>query len=172
MPSPSIPPIAPFPVQLVRMSFCELQLPQVGCHNVPRSGRLPVNRQIPRNLSRASMTDKLHRGVVEILTPIGPRYLQLTFWQRVYFLWIFRHFSTLPQQVLGRGSVNRIEGLCARQSFVKFAHGAEEAPVIGTVERYQSKVLPGEQLPPRRPAGRIEEVPNISPFAADGSRKS
>ena len=25
------------------------------------------------------MTDKLHRGVVEILTPIGPRYLQLTF---------------------------------------------------------------------------------------------
>jgi len=118
------------------------------------------------------MTDKLHRGVVEILTPIGPRYLQLTFWQRIYFLWIFRHFSVLPQQVLSRGSVNRIEGLCARQSFVTFAHGAEETPVIGTVERYQSKVLPGEQQPPRRPAGRIEEVPSISPFTADGSRKS
>ena len=117
------------------------------------------------------MTDKLNRGVVEILTPIGPRYLQLTFWQRVYFLWIFRHFSNLPQQVLSRASVSRIESLCARQSFVTFAHGAEEAPVIGTVERYQSKVLPGEQRPARRSAGRIEEVPGISPFAADGSRK-
>ena len=118
------------------------------------------------------MTDKLHRGVVEILTPIGPRYLQLTFWQRVYFLWMFRHFSTLPQQVLSRGGVSRIESLCARQSFVQISHGPDEAPVIGTVERYQSKVLPGEQQPPRRPAGRIEEVPGISSFAADGSRKS
>ncbi len=117
------------------------------------------------------MTDKLNRGVVEILTPIGPRYLQLTFWQRLYFLWIFRHFSTLPQQVLSRSSVNRIESLCARQSFVQFAHGPDQTPVIGTVERYQSKVLPEEQRPPRRPAGRIEEVPGISPFAADGSRK-
>ncbi len=43
MPQPLVLPIAPFPVQLVRMSFCELQLPQVGCHNVPRSGRLSVN---------------------------------------------------------------------------------------------------------------------------------
>ena len=118
------------------------------------------------------MTEKLRRGVVEILTPIGPRYLQLTFWQRVYFVWMFRHFSTLPQQVLSRASVSRIEGLCVRQSFVQFAHGPDSAPVIGTVERYQSKVLPGEQVPPRRPAGRIEEVPSISPFTADGSRKS
>ena len=46
-PQPFVLQIAPFPVQLVCMSFCELQLPQVGCHNIPRSGRLPVNWQTP-----------------------------------------------------------------------------------------------------------------------------
>ena len=118
------------------------------------------------------MTDKLNRGVVEILTPIGPRYLRLTFWQRLYFVWMFRNFSTLPQQVLSRVGVNLIEGLCARQSFVRFGHGPDQAPVIGTVERYQVKLVGDEALPPRRPAVRITEDPAIPPFAADASRKS
>jgi hypothetical protein len=118
------------------------------------------------------MTDKLNRGVVEILTPIGPRYLRLTFWQRLYFVWMFRNFSTLPQQVLSRVGVNMIEGLCARQAFVRFGHGPDQAPVIGTVERYQVKLVGKEALPPRRPAVRITEDPTIPPFAADASRKS
>ena len=117
------------------------------------------------------MTDKLNRGVVEILTPIGPRYLRLTFWQRLYFVWMFRNFSTLPQQVLSRAGLNMIEGLCARQAFVRFGHGLDEAPVIGTVERYQAKLVEPEV--PRRPAIRITEDPaGIPPFAADASRKS
>jgi hypothetical protein len=119
------------------------------------------------------MTDKLNRGVVEILTPIGPRYLLPTFWQRLYFVWMFRHFSTLPQQVLSRYGLNMIESLCARQAFVRFGHGPDEAPVIGTVERYQAKVLADETLPPRRPPLRITEDPaGIQPFVADATRKS
>jgi hypothetical protein len=119
------------------------------------------------------MTDKLNRGVVEILTPIGPRYLRPTFLQRLYFLWMFRHFSTLPQQVLSRIGLSMIENLCARQAFVRFGHGLDEAPVIGTVERYQVKVLAEEAQPPRRPPLRITEDPSgISPFATDASRKS
>ncbi len=118
------------------------------------------------------MTDKLSRGVVEILTPIGPRYLRLTFWQRLYFVWMFRNFSTLPQQVLSRVGLNMIEDLCARQAFVRFGRGADEAPVIGTVERYQVKLVGEESQPSRRPPARIAEEPAISPFAADASRKS
>jgi hypothetical protein len=118
------------------------------------------------------MTDKLNRGVVEILTPIGPRYLRLTFWQRLYFVWMFRNFSTLPQQVLSRVGLNMIEGLCARQAFVRFGpgNGYDQAPVIGTVERYQVKLMGEEALPPRRPSIRITEDP-APPFAADASRK-
>ncbi len=136
-------------------------------------GPLPVIWQTPRYLGRLGMTDKLKRGVVEILTPIGPRYLRLTFWQRLYFVWMFRHFSTLPQQVLSNTGLNVIDGLCARQAFVRFGHGPDEAPVIGTVERYQVKVLEEETMPPRRPPLRITEDPaGIPPFAADASRKS
>ena len=118
------------------------------------------------------MTDKLSRGVVEILTPIGPRYLRLSFWQRLYFVWMFRNFSTLPQQVLSRVGLTMIEGLCARQAFVRFGNGQDEAPVIGTVERYQVKLVGEEAQPPRRPSIRITEDPAIPPFAADASRKS
>ena len=118
------------------------------------------------------MTDKLNRGVVEILTPIGPRYLRLTFWQRLYFLWMFRNFSTLPQQVLSRVGLSMIEEICARQAFVRFGNGPDEAPVIGTVERYQAKLAEPVAQPPRRPAIRITEDPAIPHFAADASRKS
>ena len=117
------------------------------------------------------MTDKLSRGVVEILTPIGPRYLRLTFWQRLYFVWMFRNFTTLPQQVLSSIGLNMIEGLCARQAFVRFGRGLDEAPVIGTVERYQVKLMGEDAQPPRRPNLRITEDPAIPPYAADASRK-
>ena len=64
-----------------------------------------------RTLGRFSMwIEKLVDGVVRIITPIGPRYIRLTLAQRAYFLWIFRHFDKLPQQVLSerqqRSSMN------------------------------------------------------------------
>src|SRR5882762_5224042 len=80
-------------------------------------GRTASHLADPPRASRLGMTDKLNRGVVEILTPIGPRYLRLTFWQRLYFLWMFRNFSTLPQQVLSRVGVNMIERLPCAQAF-------------------------------------------------------
>ena len=49
---------------------------------------------------------KLSSGVLRVLTPLGPRYIRPTFWQRVYLLWTFRHFDLLPLQVLTPGSAN------------------------------------------------------------------
>ena len=46
--------------------------------------------------------DKLAEGVLQVDTPIGPRYVRLTFKQRSYLMWMFRHFPSLPQLVLSR----------------------------------------------------------------------
>lgn len=95
--------------------------------------------------------EKLADGVVQVQTPIGPRYVMPSFLQRVYFLWMFRHFPILPQAVLSTGQQRMIDRLCSEQRFVSMAYadGLEDAPVIGTVER-RSKIGPAS-LPPRRP---------------------
>jgi hypothetical protein len=100
--------------------------------------------------------EKLSDGVVQVQTPIGPRYLMPSLLQRVYFLWMFRHFPILPHAVLSTGQQRMIDRLCSEQRFVSMAYadGMEDAPVIGTVER---RLSPKVGLPPRRPV--VSESP-------------
>jgi hypothetical protein len=95
--------------------------------------------------------EKLADGVVQVQTPIGPRYLMPSFLQRVYFLWMFRHFGVLPQIVLTPGQQRLVDRLCSEQRFVSMAYadGLEDAPVIGTIEKRQP--VGPKTLPPRRP---------------------
>ena len=81
--------------------------------------------------------DKLESGVLRVLTPLGPRYVQPSFWQRVYLLWMFRHFPKLPYLVLNRRQQRLIDDLCAEQRFVSvpYADGRVEPALLGTVER-------------------------------------
>jgi hypothetical protein len=79
--------------------------------------------------------EKLAAGVVRVVTPIGPRFIELSFWQRAYFLWIFRNFDTLPQQVLSERQRRIIDQLCVEKRFVSLASSADDAPIIGTLER-------------------------------------
>jgi hypothetical protein len=81
--------------------------------------------------------EKLEIGVLRVLTPLGPRYVQPSFWQRVYLLWLFRHFHTLPYLVLSRRQQRLIDDMCAEQRFVSVAYGdgRGEPAVLGTVER-------------------------------------
>jgi len=83
------------------------------------------------------LIDKLAEGVVQVQTPIGPRYLVLSFPQRLYFLWVFRNFPILPHIVLSRYQQRIIDRLCSEQVFasVPYVDGLSEAPVIGVVER-------------------------------------
>ena len=101
--------------------------------------------------------DKLADGVVQVQTPIGPRYVMPSFLQRAYFLWMFRHFPILPHAVLSSWQQRLIDRLCSEQRFVSMAYadGMEDAPVIGTVER-RPAMGPGS-LPPRRPV--VSESP-------------
>jgi len=79
--------------------------------------------------------EKLLAGVVRVVTPIGPRHIELSFFQRAYFLWIFRHFDTLPQQVLSERQQRVIDNLLLQKRFVSLPSTMGEVPVIGTLER-------------------------------------
>jgi hypothetical protein len=110
------------------------------------------------------LIDKLSAGVLRVLTPVGPRYVQLNFSQRIYMLWIFRHFGMLPLQVLSQRQRELIDALCVQQKFLSLLPTAadQECPVIGTVERRPAMEV--ESLPPRRPNARV-----VSAAAAAGS---
>lgn len=111
--------------------------------------------------------EKLSEGVVQVQTPIGPRYLMPSFLQRVYFLWMFRNFPILPHAVLSRPQQRLIDRLCSEQRFVSMAYadGMDDAPVIGTVER-RPPAKP-DSLPPRRPV-----VSDAHGLAAEARQRS
>ena len=81
------------------------------------------------------MFEKLFFGVLRVLTPLGPRYLRPSFFQRLRVLWLFRNFHTLPSKVLSRRQQRLIEHMCAQGRFVSFGIGIEDAPLLGTLEQ-------------------------------------
>ena len=110
--------------------------------------------------------EKLVSGVLRILTPLGPRYLKPSFAQRLYLLWVFRNFHTLPVKVLTSRQLRLIESMCAADQFVSFGIGVEDAPLLGTLE--QRPPIP-ESMPPRRRSSSVAD--SVAPFAADARRR-
>ena len=94
--------------------------------------------------------EKLSDGVLELDTPIGPRYLQPNLVQRAYLIWTFRNFFSLPQQVLRPWQRRLIDRLWSENNFVSMpAAGAHDRPVIGRTERRVP--VEAEVLPIRKP---------------------
>jgi hypothetical protein len=105
--------------------------------------------------------EKLFTGVLRVLTPLRARYIQPSFVQRIYLLWIFRHFRVLPLQVLTPRQRRVIDALCVEPRFVPLTEkDGWEAPIIGTLER-RPPIAPA----PLRGKGRVTDA--VSPFAAD-----
>jgi hypothetical protein len=98
------------------------------------------------------LIEKLAAGVVQVQTPIGPRYVMPSFSQRLYLVWMFRNFPILPHAVLSGRQKRMIDRMCSEQRFASMAYadGMDEVPVIGTIEHRPS--VGADQLPPRRPA--------------------
>ena len=96
------------------------------------------------------LIEKLAEGVVQVQTPIGPRYVVPSFSQRLYLLWMFRNFPILPHAVLSKRQQRLIDRLCSEQRFASMAYadGMNESPVLGTIEHRPP--VAGDQLPPRR----------------------
>jgi hypothetical protein len=100
--------------------------------------------------------DKLEDGVLRILTPLGPRFIQPSMSQRIYLLWLFRHFHTLPHQVLSGRQRRIIDRLCSNREFATWAQ--PDTVIIGTIES-----RPPVAVRDREKAEREA----MSPFAAD-----
>jgi len=114
----------------------------------------------------AMWMEKLSQGVLRILTPLGPRYLNPSFVQRLYLLWIFRNFDTLPLKVLSPGQQRRIDAMCARHGFLSVLepNGLMDTPLLGTLEQRPPVA------PPRRPSRSVSDA--VAPFAADLQQRS
>ncbi len=98
--------------------------------------------------------EKLARGVLELDTPIGPRYLQPNFLERALLTWTFRNFPSLPQEVLHTSERRLIDRLWNENRFVSLTVvGASDKPIIGRVER-------------RAPA-RVEVIPERKPVSTE-----
>src|ERR1700678_1412214 len=109
--------------------------------------------------------EKLADGILELDTPIGPRYIQPNFVQRAYLLWTFRNFFSLPQQVLRPWQLRLIDRLLNENRFVSLSVvGTHDRPVIGRIERRAT--AQAEVLPFRKPASAVQSA------AAEPSRKA
>jgi hypothetical protein len=106
--------------------------------------------------------EKLSYGVLRLMTPLGPRYLRPSFWQRLYLLWVFRNFQTLPLKVLSGRQQRLVEALCEQNRFVSIAVGIDDAPLLGTLEQ-RPPVPSGQAL--RRPSSSVADT--VPPFAAN-----
>jgi hypothetical protein len=55
--------------------------------------------------------ERLLYGVLRVLTPFGPRYLSPALLERVYLLWTFRNFTSLPVVVLNHRQQKLVDRL-------------------------------------------------------------
>ena len=104
-----------------------------GCHRAAPQRVLHTrkDRGTIRSLGRALY------GVLRVLTPLGPRYLGPSFLERVYLLWTFRNFTSLPLVVLNHRQQKLVDRLYSQQKFVSlaFENTTFDQLLIGTVER-------------------------------------
>jgi len=128
-------------------------------HRIALSPQLiPKNRNLWTNFM---WLEKLTYGVLRLMTPLGPRYLRPSFGQRLYLLWVFRNFQSLPLKVLSGRQQRLIESLCEQDRFVSIGVGIDDAPLLGTLE--QRPPVPSGQA--TRPNSSVANP--VAPFAAD-----
>jgi hypothetical protein len=124
------------------------------CNNSPLSN---CNLNGVVQAGKCMWIEKLAGGVLQVDTPIGPRYVQPNFAQRAYLMWIFRNFPSLPQQVLHPREKQLIDRLWSENKFVSMpAMGLPNQPVIGRIERRISS--PPEVQAVRKPMSSASAV--------------
>ncbi len=90
---------------------------------------------------------KIRAGVLHLQTPSGLRCIPLTITERILLIWVFRHFTILPEQVLGNHSLrllNQILNDDRPYQRCTAIHPEDRDAVIGTVE-CQTLVKKGPQ---------------------------
>jgi TonB family protein len=80
-----------------------------------------------------SVSQKIRTGLLELRTPNRVLYARPTFRERLYLLWIFRHFRSLSRQVLSHRQQQLIDRLAQTAEALNHAHVAR-ASILGAVE--------------------------------------
>jgi outer membrane biosynthesis protein TonB len=80
-----------------------------------------------------ALPQKIRMGLIELRTDIGPVYVRPSFWERIYLLWTFRHFRSLPQLVLNRHQRQLIDRL-SRTALASRNESISRTSIIGAVE--------------------------------------
>lgn len=88
----------------------------------------------------------IFRGVLRVQTPAGCRYFRPSFQDRVRLAWIFRHFASLPLQVLTEPQRQLLSRICMPSLAID--NGRAFRPVLGTVELHSWSVLLSGRKPP------------------------
>jgi hypothetical protein len=117
-------------------------------------------RMFKIGMTVAMWFEKLSLGVLRVLTPTGPRYVRPSLVERVYLLWIFRNFSTLPVKVLSQGQQSWIHRVCNNHGFIPLLD-ASDTTLLGTLE--QRPPIEPRNLPPLRPSPAVAEA--VTQFA-------
>ena len=76
---------------------------------------------------------RIFRGVLQVSTDSGVRYLKPRLWERLRLLWTFRNFRVLPQEVLTQRQRRLIHAICSHRMFTNPEH-IDQFEVIGTLE--------------------------------------
>jgi hypothetical protein len=82
---------------------------------------------------------KIRRGVLQVETDAGLRYVEPSFGQRLQLLWTFRNFSILSEDVLNQHERQLMGELCKKSLPVR--NGVDIAmpgPIIGILELNRS----------------------------------
>jgi len=97
-------------------------------YSASRSQGRPSRIQLAK--AAMSISRQLH-GVLEVITPSGTHYLSPSIAERLYLIWIFRNFRTLPLAVLNPTQRRKIESIAAKY---KRANPSSCDEILGTVE--------------------------------------
>lgn len=84
-----------------------------------------------------SVSQKIRTGVVELRTHLGSVYVSPSLWERIYLLWTFRNFHSLPKQVLNRHQQQLIDKLCGA-AIVSRNEPIARTAIIGAVENMRA----------------------------------
>jgi TonB family protein len=99
-----------------------------------------------------AVPQKVRTGLVELRTHIGPVYVSPSFWERIYLLWTFRNFQSLPKQVLNRHQQQLIDKLC-RAAILSRNGPIARTSIIGTVENVD--LIPDRKTEAAAPTSKL-----------------
>ncbi len=102
--------------------------------------------------------EKIRRGVLQVSTDQGPRYVNPSLMERVRLVWMFRNFHILNPEVMKQHERSLVGALCAERRLLSARNAGDPGRlcIIGTVE-------PPQAVESKRPVSRAARA--ASPYA-------